>query len=107
MTSEISCAMQRRQSFAVSLINFSTVVQKMVQLRKRLREGICLGSKSYHVQLLVSGCEMNWRAASVVLRDVVGISRHDLGELLRIPDPSTCVKCKWWILWRRWVATTS
>lgn len=46
----------------------------------------------HHVELLVGGGEMDGRPSAVVLGDEVGISFHNLRQLLRIAEPDGAVE---------------
>ena len=60
--SEVSGSVQRCQTFVVPLVDFSPVVQQVVQ----------------HIELLVCRCKVYGGSSTVVLRQEVWVDRHNM-----------------------------
>mmetsp|Transcript_8651 Transcript_8651/g.16025 ORF Transcript_8651/g.16025 Transcript_8651/m.16025 type:complete len:622 (+) Transcript_8651:235-2100(+) len=73
---EVGCPVQRRESFLVALVHFTSVVQDVME----------------HIQLLVRRRKVNRRSSTIVLSPVVRVTLHDCGKLFRVTQTDTRVE---------------
>ena len=105
--------MERSETFFVTLVDFSTIVQQMMQLQWlgnywamldtflciKHEKSLCKTISAYHVQLFVSGCKVNRGSSAIILSNKIRVTVHDLCKLLRIAQAHSAVKCNGRVFW--------
>ena len=111
---QICSPVQRREALFICLIDLSSIVEKVVHLKRKTQvlqsdppnntETNYASSSTHHIELSVGGREMDWCTSSVILGYKIRVRLHDFCKLLWIAQPDGTVKGNWAVKGVWWIS---